>query len=71
MIFQVLTTINRRPRNKAFSSAGRLLGTAIKTKKCTTQKHDLQVGVLHPESGWNFPGGGQVGSMYGTNKHEC
>lgn len=31
------------------------------------QKHDLQAGVLQPESGWIFPGGGQVGSMYGTS----
>lgn len=31
------------------------------------QKHDLQGGVLQPESGWIFPGGGQVGSMYGTS----
>ena len=51
-IIEVLTTRNSRPRNKAFSSAERLLGTAIKTKKCSTQKHGLQVGVLQLESGW-------------------
>ena len=67
MIVQVLTTINSRPRNKALSSAERLLGTAIKTKKCSMQKHYLQASILQPESGWIFPGGGQVGSMYGTS----
>lgn len=52
VIIKVLTTRKSRPRNKAFSSAERLLGTAIKTKKCSTQKHGLQAGVLQLESGW-------------------
>ena len=35
---QVLTTLNIRPRNKALSSAERLLGTAVKTNKCSTAR---------------------------------
>ena len=72
MIIQILTTINSRPRNKALSSAERLLGTAIKTKKCSTKQYGLQVvGVLQPESSWIFRGRGEGGSLYGTNRHNC
>lgn len=71
VVIQVLTTINSRPRNKALSSAERLLGTVIKTKKCSTQQHGLQVEVLQPESDRIFPGGGEGGSLYGTNRREC